>query len=169
MSRTPFNNGLVLFLASFNFLSLKFYSFSIFYFPTYIFLFNWLLSKIESASSTHTMGWLLAFGPLGSTGQRKIGSHPARHIKLLRKRKRILYEFCKYIHLINRVYFYWSCPKSFKFFLFSFFLLSSVVCIHKLWTLLSGRKLQCGMVVKRLFSFSSPIFSTIWFQVVTAV
>ena len=143
----------------FIFLSLILIVCSIFYFPSFIFLFNCILSKIESASNTHTMGWLLAFGPLGSTGQRKIGSHPARHIKLLRKR--ILYEFCNYINFINMVFFYWSCPKSSKFFVFSFFLLSSVVCIHKLWTLLSGRKLLWNGGRTRLFSFSSPIFSTI--------
>ena len=87
----PQTIGWFFFWPFFYFLILKLYSFLIFYFPSFIFLFNWFFSKIESASSTHTMGWLLAFGPLGSTGQRKIGSHPARHIKLLRKRKRILY------------------------------------------------------------------------------
>ena len=73
----PQTIGWFFFWPFFYFLNLKFYSFLIFYFPSFIFLFNWFFSKIESASSTHTMGWLLAFGPLGSTGQRKIGSHPA--------------------------------------------------------------------------------------------
>ena len=98
----PQTIGWFFFWPFFYFLNLKFYSFLIFYFPSFIFLFNWFFSKIESASSTHTMGWLLAFGPLGSTGQRKIGSHPARHTKLLRKR--ILYEFCNYINFINMVF-----------------------------------------------------------------
>ena len=100
----PQTIGWFFFWPFFYFLILKLYSFLIFYFPSFIFLFNWLLSKIESASSTHTMGWLLAFGPLGSTGQRKIGSHPARHTKLLRKRKMILYKLCNLIHFIKRLF-----------------------------------------------------------------
>ena len=89
----PQTIGWFFFWPFFYFLNLKFYSFLIFYFPSFIFLFNWLLSKIESASNTHTMGWLLAFGPLGSTGQRKIGSHPARHKTSQKKGKWFFMNF----------------------------------------------------------------------------
>ena len=82
-------------------------------------------------------------------------------IKLLRKKEN---DSLWILQINSSTLYQWFCYFPF---------LSSVVCVHKLWRLLSGRKLQCRMVVGRiyflfLFSFSCPIFSTTWSQVVKA-